>query len=835
MSPITITKSTKVELDTQKIMDSLVFAAEGLTKVDLQEVYNQIVQSLYDGISTNEILDLSIKIAENYVSSHYEYSTLASRLVLQKIYKEVFDESVYEYKDFYETKYTSIFRDYLQKGVDLNLVDPELLNFDLDKIISAIKPKRDLLFKEAGMGRIYKQYLLRTNEDVQKVFELPQFWYMRVAMGVNLKENNREQRAIEYYEALSKLEVISATPTLLNSGRVRNQMSSCFLLTTEDDLEHIYKSYSDVAKLSKYAGGIGIDFNNIRASGSMIKGTNGKSLGMIPFLKVLDSSTAAVNQGGVRAGAVAVYIEPWHADVFDFIASKYMSVDDNRRCPNIHTVLWLPDLFMKRVQENGKWTLFSPSDVPDLHDLYGTDFEKRYVEYENDSSVKKETIPVTKLWEEIIVSILGKGFGHPWLTFKDPCNVANPNNHVGVVHSSNLCTEITLPTNREETAVCNLAHINLAAFVVDKKINYEGIEKATRLLIRTLDNVIDVNFYTTPEAENSNTKHRPIGMGTFGLKTMLEKMRINMESQEAVELNDTLYEFINYTALDESSNLAVERGSYSTFEGSNWQKGIFPREALLEYFQNRGGVPEGYEKTAQNWELLREKIKKQGLRNSQVMSIAPNRSTSYIAGTSPSIEPWDSNVFTEVGMTGKYQMVNDVLIDELESLGLWTSDIIEQIKANDGSVQNILQIPQEVRERYKTAWEIHPKWLIAQNSRRQKWIDMAISFNMWLPVNNGRDAQRLFIEAWKAGMKSTYYLHSKSKSQADKLGAGSVLEQQIENNKVVEVITNISSDSVSKNVTKQTLFENRLINEETVTIKAGQVCDMTDPECEVCQ
>jgi ribonucleoside-diphosphate reductase alpha chain len=831
MSPITITKSTTVELDTTKIMESLVFAAEGLTRVNLQEIYNQTVQSLYDGISTKEILDLTIKIAENYVTTHHEYSTLASRLILQKIYKEVFRDSqlykeglvgpVYEYPDFYEKKYTSIFKNYLQKGVDMNLVDPELLTFDLDKIIAAIQPKRDLLFKEAGMGRIYKQYLLKTNDEVQKVFELPQFWYMRVAMGVCLKEKDRETKAIEYYNALSKLEVIAATPTLLNSGRVRNQMSSCFLLTTEDSLEHIYKSYTDIAFLSKYAGGIGVDFTNIRATGSMIKGTNGKSLGMIPFLKVLDSSTAAVNQGGVRQGAVAVYVEPWHADIFDFIASKYMAVDENRRCPNIHTVLWIPDLFMKRIEENGKWTLFSPSDVPELHELYGKEFEEKYIQYENDPSIKKETIPVSKLWEEVIVSILGKGFGHPWLTFKDPCNVANPNSHVGVVHSSNLCTEITLPTSRDETAVCNLAHINLASFVVDKKIDYKSMEKAIRLLIRNLDNVIDVNFYSTNEARNSNQRHRPVGMGTFGLKTMFEKMGVNMETPEAVELNDTLYEFINYIALDESSDLALERGKYSTFEGSNWSKGIVPREALLEYFKERGSVPEGYEKTTQDWDKLRAKILKQGLRNSQVMSIAPNRSTSYIAGTSPSIEPWDSNIFTEVGMTGKYQMVNDVLIDELESLGLWKEEIIEKIKMYDGSIQFITEIPEEVRARYKTAWEIHPKWLIAQNSRRQKWIDMAISFNMWLPVNNGKDAQRLFIESWKSGLKSTYYLHSKSKSQADKMStASSVSEPKVEA-KMGEILTNDFSTTV--------------VVRESVEIKPGQVCDMTDPNCEVCQ
>lgn len=840
MIPTTITRSMPVDFDTTKIMDSLKFASTNLTKVNLELLHNEIINNLYNGISTDEILDLSIKITQSHITEHYEYSILSARLLLQKIYKEVFGESVYEYEDFYTHRYTSIFRDYLEKGVKMNLIDPRLLDYNLEKIISAIVPTRDFLFKEAGMGRIYKQYLLKTNEEVQKVFELPQFWYMRVAMGVCLLEENKEEKAIEFYNQLSTLRVMSATPTLLNSGRNRNQMSSCFLLTTEDSLEHIYKTYTDIAFLSKYAGGIGVDFTNIRSTGSLIKGTNGKSLGLIPFLKVLDSSTAAVNQGGVRQGAVAVYLEPWHKDVFDFISSKYMAVDENRRCPNIHTVLWIPDLFMQRVLDGGQWTLFSPSDVPDLHNSYGDDFKQKYIQYENDPKIKKEVIPVRKLWEEIIVSILGKGFGHPWITFKDSSNVANPNNHIGVIHSSNLCTEIMLPTSREETAVCNLAHLNLVEFVDDnKQLDYTKLEESIRLLIRILDNVIGLNFYSTEEAKNSNQRHRPVGLGTFGLKSMLEKMDILIESEEAVELNDKLYEFINYIALDESSNLALERGKYSTFEGSNWSKGIFPRETLLDYFKNQARIPEGYEKTTMDWETLRQKIQKQGLRNSQVMAIAPNRSTSYLAGSSPSIEPWDSNIFTEVGMTGKYQMINDILVDELEELGLWTPQIIEKIKIEDGSIQNILEIPEKVRLKYKTAWEIHPKWLINQNSRRQKWVDMAISFNMWLAVNNGKDAERLFIESWKAGLKSTYYLHSRSKTQADKIGLKN-LSRETTNNTDKD---NSNNDFESKTIN----FDNNIIvdNKFTVNnldkiiipekIKVGQVCDMTDPNCEVCQ
>jgi ribonucleoside-diphosphate reductase alpha chain len=843
MSPITVTKATRVELDPSKILDSLNFAKSDLDKVDVNKVYQNAVSSLYDGISTDEILDLTIKISENYIKEHYQYSYLASRLMLQKLYKEVFEESMYEYEDFYSDRYVGYYDKYLNKGIEIGLIDPELKKFDLEKIKEAIKPERDLIFKEVGMARLYKQYLLKTTEDPQKVFELPQFMFMRVAMGLAKLETNKEQKAIEFYEILSQHLAMSATPTLLNSGRVRNQCSSCFLLTTEDSLENIYKTYSDIAKLSKYAGGIGVDFSSIRGTGSMIRGTNGKSLGLIPFLKVLDSSAAAVNQGGIRKGAVAVYIEPWHKDVFDFISSKYVSVDENRRCPNIHTVLWIPDLFMKRLEMNASWTLFSPSDVPDLHDLYGKEFEARYNEYENDPTVSKEVIPVRKLWEEIIVSLLGKGFGHPWITWKDPSNAMNPQDHVGVIHSSNLCTEILLPTSKDETAVCNLSSINLSKFVrtpmLDKvsnleealdNIDWEKLKKVTQTAIRWLDNVIDVNFYNTDEARNANQRHRPIGLGVMGWQEMLQLLGLTMECDEAVILSDRIFEFVSFYSIDTSSDLAAQKGSYPTFEGSKWSKGIFPIDSLRKYAQTRGGLNVDLNENL-NWDELRQKVQSQGLRNSQQMAIAPTRSISYIAGTSPSVEPWDSNIFTEVGMTGKYQMINEVLIDELEGMGLWTQDIIEKINMYDGSIQFINEIPETTKAKYKTAWEVHPKWIIAQNARRQKWVDMGISFNMWLPVNNGKDAERLYMEAWKSGLKTTYYLHSKSKSQADKMSSSNV-KNTIE---ITPTITPVIAPSQSFNVTPTELNDSDMVKMELKDLKPGQICDMTDPDCEACQ
>lgn len=841
MTPITITKATRIELDTSKIYESLNFAkGQDLDKVNIDIIFEEVVQSLYDGISTDEIIDLTIKVTETYITSHHQYSFLVARLMLQKLYKEVFERSVYEETDFYSHSYPQYFQKYLNKGIEIGLIDPRLKEFDWEILQKAIRPERDLLFKEVGMARVTKQYLLKTNEEPQKVFELPQFWFMRVAMGLSILEKDKEQKAIEFYNLLSSHLVLSSTPTLLNSGRVRSQCSSCFLLTTEDSLENIYKTISDIAFLSKYAGGIGVDFTNIRATGSLIKGTNGKSLGLIPFLKVLDSSAAAVNQGGVRAGAVAAYIEPWHKDIFDFIASKYMSVSENRRCPNIHTVVWVPDLFMKRLQQdNAKWTLFSPSDVSDLHSLYGKEFEERYETYEKDPNIPKEVIPIRKLWEEILVALLGKAFGHPWITWKDPANAMNPQDHVGVIHSSNLCTEVLLPTSKKETAVCNLASINLSGFVKNnlfgsstdletakKTIDWEKLASTVKSVIRMLDNVVDVNFYTTKEAKYSNQKHRPIGLGVMGWQDMIQRLGLNMESQEAVELSDYLFEFISYNSIDTSADLSIEKGAYSTFKGSKWSKGIFPIDSLKTYAKSRHETISINTDCKLDWQPLKEKVKKTGLRNSQLMAIAPTRSISYLAGTSPSIEPWDSNIFTEVGMTGKYQMINQTLIEELESIGLLSDQIIAKIKTYDGSIQFIKELPDYLKVKYKTAWEIHPKWLINQNARRQKWIDMGISFNMWLGVNNGKDAERLYMEAWKAGLKTTYYLHSKAKSQADKFSVNfTETKNQVEfQAKITSDLRNLNSSSGASNFDDS---PSELIN--------SRVCDMTDPNCEACQ
>ncbi len=826
---VTTTKGLKT-LDTSKIAESLIFASRGLTKVDIKRIFKETVSLLHSGITTEEIITLTTKSASNNITNHYEYSYLAARLMLQKMYKEVFGQSVYELENFYSEVYVTDFQNYLSKGIEYGLLDDRLLDFDLDVIKKAIKPERDELFKEPAMARVYKQYVLKTNTNPQKVFELPQFWLMRVAMGLAMMEGDiKELKAIEFYDILSTQLLLSSTPTLLNSGRVRNQNSSCFLLTVDDDLENIYKTYSDIAMLSKYAGGIGVDFTNVRATGSLIKGTNGKSLGLIPFIKVLDSSAAAVNQGGVRKGAVAAYLEVWHRDIFDFIATKYVTIDENRRCPNIHTVAWIPDLFMKRLIEgNDKWTLFSPSAAPKLHGLYGSEFEAKYVEYESDDSVDKEVISLRKLWEEMLTGLLGKGFGHPWITFKDPSNIMNPQKHVGVVNNSNLCTEILLPTSKDETAVCNLASVNLSQFVLEsefeqtvpsnnygvefnniyKRINWKKLEVTVRAGIRMLDNVIDLNFYSTVEAKNANTRHRPIGLGVMGMQTMLQKLELPIESDVTTDLNDWIFEFINYISLDESANLATQKGAYSTFEGSDWSKGIMPIDNFQTSIIDRGittTTPLDNPRMM-SWDLLANKIKLNGLRNSQVMAIAPTRTISYLAGVSPSIEPWDSNVFTEVGMTGKYVMINEELVDVLDKNNLWTDAIVAKIKKANGSIQKIKEIPKNILDQYKTAWEIHPKFLIAQNARRQKWVDMGISFNQWINSTNGKDAERIYIECWKAGLKTTYYLHSKSGSQEARMG----LDEAIKDDKAVDKI----ADKI---------------------LADGTVCDMTDPNCEACQ
>jgi len=809
------------ELDTTKIRSSLEFAATGLQRINLDEVYNQVVRSLYDGISTDEIITLTIKTASGFISTHYEYSYLTARLMLQRLYKQIFGESVYEEANFYSEVYLQKFDEYLDYGVSIGLLDPALKSFDLTKIKEAIQPERDLLFKEVAMGRILKQYLLKTNTDPQEVFELPQFWMMRVAMGLALQEKNKTEKAIEFYNTLSTLKVLSATPTLLNSGRVRNQCSSCFLTYIEDSLEGIMEGVSDVAYLSKYAGGLGVDWTAVRATGSLIKGTNGKSLGIVPFLKTLDSLSAAVNQGGVRKGAVMSSIEPWHADVRDFIAIKSVQVEENRRAPNLHTAMWIPDLFMKRVEAKADWTLFSPSDVPDLHDKFGKEFETAYAKYEQDESIPKKTMKAEKLWREILVHLLGKGFGHPWITFKDAWNVRSPQDHVGTIHSTNLCTEVGLNTSREETAVCNLASINLSKYVLPEPhasqvvhgkidpmeaVDWDSLRTTTKQAIQMLDNVIDNNFYATPEAENANKRHRPVGLGVMGLQDMLQQLNIAFSSQEAVDFSDKLLEFISYYSIEASSNLAEQKGTYSTYKGSKWDRGLFPLDTLKLYQEERGVEIATDFAERMDWDVLKAKVKQTGMRNSQLMAIAPTRSISYIGGTSPSIEPWDSNIFTEVGMTGKYTLINDRLLDALEQENLWSPDMMEQIKAAGGSVQAIDGIPQHIKDQYKTAYEVHPKFNIAANARRQKWVDMGISFNQWLPSSNGKDAEKIYMECWKAGLKATYYLHTRSGSVAEKMGTNAAIRSRTD-----EAI------------------------EPVKVLADGTICDRTDPNCEACQ
>ena len=818
-----------LDLNTKKIYDSLIFASKGLEKIDVQKVFEETVANLYDQITTNQIVDLTIKTAASKIPDHSQYSYFTGRLMLQKLYKEIFEHSIYEQDEFYSKIYVSYFEEYLQKGFEFDLLDPAIKEFDLEKIKNAIVPERDLLYKEVGMARLYKQYLLKTNNQQQKVFELPQFWLMRVAMGLAKLEDQKEQKAIEFYNLLSTQQVLSATPTLLNSGRVRNQCSSCFLTYIKDDLENIFKGFSDVAMLSKYAGGLGVDFASIRSTGSLIYGTNGKSLGLVPFLKVLDSTAAAVNQGGVRKGAVSASIEPWHKDIREFLSAKYVSVDENRRCPNIHTALWIPDLFMKRLIENQEWTLFSPSDTPDLHELYGQEFEKAYTKYEKDPSTPKEKIWAKELWQEILTSLIGKGFGHPWINWKDAWNVRSPQNHVGVIHSTNLCTEVGLNTSDKESAVCNLASINLSKFVTQNgQVAWDKLKAATQTAVRMLDNVIDSNFYSIPEAEYTNKRHRPIGLGVMGYQDMIQQMNIAFESQENVDLTDKLFEFISYQAIDTSSDLAKQKQSYSTFKGSKWSKGILPIDTLDLYEKERGVSVEVNKKTTLDWASLRQKIMSQGIRNSQVMAIAPTRSISYIAGTSPSIEPWDSNIFTEVGMTGKYTIINERLVESLEKLGIWNAYLSNSIKNENGSVQNISQIPLSIKKLFKTAYEIHPKWNIATNAIRQKWIDMSISFNQWLPNTNGKDAWQLYVKCWLAGLKSTYYLHSRSASEVEKMGS-----------KAISGAVNSPTNNKAPIDTYNRTYDQKDLEGTNLDHKANsfasKVCDMTDPDCEACQ
>lgn len=758
---------SSVRISESEIRRRIEFACEGLGEVvSAEDVFADSVRNFYEGIKVEEIDQSNIMAARAKVERDPDYSYATSRILLDVIYRETFQTSAHDPE--IDAKHGAYFKEYLKKGVELSRLDERLLDFDLDRLSAAMDLGRDRAFNYLGLQTLYDRYLI--HQEDRRV-ETPQIFWMRVSMGLSILEGeNKEDRAIDFYETLSNFRFVSSTPTLFNAGTCHPQLSSCYLSTVMDDLQHIFKVVSDDAQLSKWAGGLGNDWTNVRATGSRIKGTNGKSQGVIPFLKVANDTAVAVNQGGKRKGAMCAYLETWHLDVEDFLELRKNTGDERRRTHDMNTANWIPDLFMKRVASGGMWTLFSPSDVPDLHDLYGKAFEARYEEYEAKVEAGEiklfKKIEAVALWRKMLSMLFETA--HPWITFKDPSNIRSPQDHVGVVHSSNLCTEILLNTSKEETAVCNLGSVNLPAHTTEKGLDEEMVAKTVRTAIRMLDNVIDINFYPTPEAQHSNMKHRPVGLGVMGFQDALYKLGVSYASMDAVEYADRSSEMIAYYAILASSELAKERGVYPSYEGSKWSRGLLPIDTIAMLREQRGDFVEVDESTSLDWSVVRKSLAENGIRNSNTMAIAPTATISNISGITQSIEPTYKHLFAKSNLSGDFIVCNTYLVDTLKEQGLWDAEMLDDLKYFDGSILEVERIPDDVKKTYLTAFEIEPEWIIECASRRQKWIDMGQSLNLYIAEASGKKLHDMYMLAWKKGLKTTYYLRSLGATQVEK-------------------------------------------------------------------
>jgi ribonucleoside-diphosphate reductase alpha chain len=756
----------RVLLDHDKLKKMITAACIGLeSHVDADAILHETLRNLYDGVPVEELYKSAILAARALMEKDPAYSQVTARLLMHTIRKEVFGKEVAQADA--AQNYIEYFPKFIKKGIEAELLDAKLGQFDLKKLAAALVPERDLQFGYLGLQTLYDRYFLHIQGTR---IEMPQAFYMRVAMGLALNEINREARAIEFYNLLSSFDFMSSTPTLFNSGTQRSQLSSCYLTTVADDLDGIYEAIKENALLAKYAGGLGNDWTPVRALGAHIKGTNGKSQGVVPFLKVVNDTAVAVNQGGKRKGAVCAYLETWHMDVEEFLELRKNTGDDRRRTHDMNTANWIPDLFMKRVMENGEWTLFSPSDVVDLHDKFGQQFEQAYLAYE--AKAASGELPLFKkvqaldLWRKMLSMLFETG--HPWITFKDPCNIRSPQQHVGVVHSSNLCTEITLNTNDSEIAVCNLGSVNLPAHMKDGKLDQEKLRNTINTAMRMLDNVIDINYYAVKKARDSNLRHRPVGMGIMGFQDCLHMMRIPYASAEAVEFADRSMEAVCYYAYHASTELAEERGMYSSYRGSLWDRGILPQDSLKLLAQERGGYLEVDTSETLDWSGLRQRIKQFGMRNSNCVAIAPTATISNIIGVSACIEPTYQNLYVKSNLSGEFTEINEYLVRDLKARGLWDEVMIADLKYFDGSLAKIDRIPQDLRDLYATAFEVEPKWLVEAASRRQKWIDQAQSLNIYMAGASGKKLDETYKLAWLRGLKTTYYLRTIGATHTEK-------------------------------------------------------------------
>ncbi|MGE5196315.1 MAG: ribonucleoside-diphosphate reductase subunit alpha, partial [Anaerolineae bacterium] len=745
----------------------LKFACRGMEEsISSEELLESAIANFYEGMKESEVDVANIMATRAKIELEPAYSLVAARLLLDTLYRETMDTSASD--PSLESIHREYFKKYIKQAIDLQRLHPSLLEFDLDMLSSAMQLQRDDRFSYLGLQTLYDRYFIH---HLQRRLETPQIFWMRVAMGLSLSEKERKnERAIEFYDVLSKFTFVSSTPTLFNSGTMHPQLSSCYLSTVMDDLGHIFKVIADDAQLSKYAGGLGNDWSNVRATGALIKGTNGRSQGVIPFLKVANDTAVAVNQGGKRKGAMCAYLETWHLDIEDFLELRKNTGDERRRTHDMNTANWIPDLFMKRVNSNSLWTLFSPNDVPDLHHLYGSAFEERYEEYEKMAEAGQiklfKKVEALSLWRKMLSMLFETG--HPWITFKDPSNIRSPQDHVGVVHSSNLCTEILLNTSAEETAVCNLGSVNLVEHITPKGLDERKLAATIRTAVRMLDNVIDINFYPTAEAKTANLRHRPIGLGIMGFQDALYIQNISYASHEAVKFADISMEMVSYYAILASSELAKERGPYSTFKGSKWDRGLLPIDTIELLAKERGGSFEVDRSSSLNWNPVRESIKKYGMRNSNTLAIAPTATISNITGVTQSIEPMYKHLFVKSNLSGEFTIPNNYLVEELRKLGLWDKDMLDDLKYFDGSISEIDRIPQELRQLFLTAFEIDPEWIIECGSRRQKWIDMGESLNLYLAEPSGKKLHQMYMQAWVKGLKTSYYLRTLAATQIEK-------------------------------------------------------------------
>lgn len=814
---VTLLDGTRAPLDAVRLARIIDEACEGLEGVSAAPILSETQRNLYDGITLDELSLAPILAARTLVETEPNYSFVTARLLLDKLRREalsfVFGRPEQATQHEMAERYADYFPAYVKAGIEAELLDPELARFDLRKISAALKPERDLQFQYLGLQTLYDRYLQQTR-GIR--FELPQAFLMRVAMGLATREIDREARAIEFYDLLSSFDFMASTPTLFNSGTLRPQLSSCFLTTVADDLDGIFKAVKDNALLAKYSGGLGNDWTPVRGLGAHIKGTNGESQGVVPFLKVANDTAIAVNQGGKRKGAVCAYLETWHVDIEEFLDLRKNTGDDRRRTHDMNTANWVPDLFMSRVEKDEPWTLFSPDETPDLHDLYGAAFKSAYEAYEARAARGEirvfRTVRALDLWRRILTMLFETG--HPWVTFKDPCNIRSPQGHVGVVHSSNLCTEITLNTSKDEVAVCNLGSINLANHIAAEGLDLKRLARTVATAMRMLDNVIDINFYTIPEARHSNLRHRPVGLGLMGFQDALQALRIPYASNEAVAFADLSMEAISYHAISASVDLASERGSYPSFNGSLWSKGVLPIDSieLLDQARTAAGASLSMDRsTTLDWEALRKRVTTTGMRNSNTMAIAPTATISNICGVAQSIEPAYQNLFVKSNMSGDFTVVNAALVHDLKQRGLWDEVMISDLKYFDGSVGEIDRIPADLKALYATAFEIDSAWLIAAASRRQKWIDQAQSLNLYIANPSGKKLDELYRLAWNCGLKTTYYLRSRSASHVEK----STLK---------------GTDGKLNAVAAKPVAEPIILSEP-----AGNACSINDPDCEACQ